>query len=115
MGFLRAGFPVACGVDHWAPALKTYRRNFRHEVVDLNLSDVQEARRRLMVHKPNIVIGGPPCQSFSSAGKRDKNDPRGDLVLAFTNIVRLLQPRFFVLENVPGFGPSAEKTVPLGA
>jgi len=49
------------------------------------------------------VVGGPPCQPFSTAGKRLAiNDPRGSLFTEFINVIRAIRPRFFVMENVKG-------------
>lgn len=54
------------------------------------------------------VVGGPPCQPFSTAGKRlGTNDPRGSLFMEFAHVVRTLRPRFFVMENVKGLLSSA--------
>ncbi len=49
------------------------------------------------------VVGGPPCQAFSTAGKRESmNDPRGSLFMEFAHVIRTIRPRFFVMENVKG-------------
>ena len=50
----------------------------------------------------DVVVGGPPCQGFSLFGKRDKNDPRNDLFLSYLKAVQALNPKYFVMENVPG-------------
>lgn len=50
----------------------------------------------------DVVFGGPPCQGFSTMGKRDIRDRRNRLVYRFADVVRELQPRYFVMENVPG-------------
>lgn len=50
----------------------------------------------------DVVCGGPPCQGYSLAGKRDVMDPRNSLVFEFTRLVREIQPKAFVMENVPG-------------
>ena len=47
-----------------------------------------------------MIIGGPPCQDFSSAGKRDENNGRGDLTLSFARIIAMVHPKWFVMENV---------------
>ena len=47
-----------------------------------------------------VLIGGPPCQDFSSAGKRDENNGRADLTIHFANIIALNKPKWFVMENV---------------
>lgn len=49
------------------------------------------------------VVGGPPCQSFSTAGRRESlNDPRGSLFMEFAHVIETIRPRFFVMENVKG-------------
>lgn len=57
----------------------------------------------LRVGEATLVTGGPPCQGFSTAGKRDPKDIRNTLVFEFLRVVREIQPKFFVMENVPGF------------
>jgi|LSQX01.1.fsa_nt_gb DNA (cytosine-5)-methyltransferase 1 len=52
--------------------------------------------------KIDLVSGGPPCQSFSLAGKREKNHKRNTLPLAFANFVNLVKPKLVILENVTG-------------
>jgi DNA (cytosine-5)-methyltransferase 1 len=50
----------------------------------------------------DAIFGGPPCQGFSTAGRRDVMDPRNSLVFEFTRLIRETQPKTFVMENVPG-------------
>ena len=57
----------------------------------------------LRVGEATAVTGGPPCQGFSTSGKRDPNDDRNDLVFHFLRVVREAMPKFFIMENVPGF------------
>jgi DNA (cytosine-5)-methyltransferase 1 len=53
--------------------------------------------------KVDLIAGGPPCQGFSNAGRRDKNDPRNKLTNQYMKVVKLISPRFLLLENVRGF------------
>ena len=53
-------------------------------------------------HKIDVVCGGPPCQSFSLAGKRKKFDKKDDLFSHYLEVIRVLQPKYFVMENVKG-------------
>jgi hypothetical protein len=55
----------------------------------------------LVAHRIDVVYGGPPCQGFSQIGPRDLDDPRNRLYEEFVRVIRLLQPRAFVMENVP--------------
>lgn len=57
----------------------------------------------LRVGEPYLLTGGPPCQGFSTAGKRAPYDVRNDLVMEYLRAVRETQPRYFAFENVPGF------------
>lgn len=50
----------------------------------------------------DLVVGGPPCQGFSTAGRRDPNDPRSQLVYDYLKVVNLVQPKFIIMENVKG-------------
>lgn len=53
--------------------------------------------------RPDLIVGGPPCQAFSTAGKRESfKDPRGNVFLYFVKIIRELEPTYFVIENVRG-------------
>jgi DNA (cytosine-5)-methyltransferase 1 len=57
----------------------------------------------MKVGEPFLLCGGPPCQPFSPAGKREGiNDPRGSLFMDFLRMVKGIRPRFFVMENVKG-------------
>ena len=52
--------------------------------------------------KIDVVCGGPPCQSFSLAGKRKKFDKKDDLFSHYLEVIKVLQPKYFVMENVKG-------------
>ena len=77
LGFARAGFTVEAAFDNWEAALAVYRNNFAHPAIQLDLSDIARAVGAVERFKPQMIIGGPPCQDFSSAGKRDENNARG--------------------------------------
>lgn len=98
LGFQNAGFDVVAAFDNWTPAVKTYKQNFNHPIHDIDLSTVRTDVIRQ--YKPDFIIGGPPCQDFSSAGKRDEALGRADLTLSFANLVEQILPRHFVMENV---------------
>lgn len=101
LGFQQAGFDVVCAVENWKPALDVYRSNFTdHDAVSLDLSNEYEALRLLDNYKPDIVIGGPPCQDFSSAGKRDESGGRASLTINYANVISNYLPPFFLMENV---------------
>lgn len=100
LGFARAGFTVEAAFDNWSAALAVYRNNFTHPAIQLDLSDTARAIVEVGRFEPQMIIGGPPCQDFSSAGKRDENNGRGDLTIDYARIVAGVRPEWFVMENV---------------
>jgi len=100
LGFQEAGFDVVAAYDKWAAALNVYRNNFNHVAGELDLSDVKASSIEIVRHDPDMIIGGPPCQDFSSAGKRDEEGGRGDLTVHFAKIISNVRPKWFVMENV---------------
>ena len=99
LGFQNAGFEITSAFDKWEPAVKVYRENFNHPIYDTDLGS-EEGLEFVKSLKPQMIIGGPPCQDFSSAGKRDETLGRADLTISFANIVSKTQPEWFVMENV---------------
>ncbi len=98
IGFRRAGFDLVCAVDSWSPAIATYRNNVdRNHVIDAFILP------EIDLPSATVVAGGPPCQGFSSAGRRHDDDERNSLVTVFAKIVARLRPKAFVFENVEGF------------
>jgi len=96
-GFTHAGFEVLFAADNNPAAVATYERNFSHSAHLLSLDegvDLPEA---------DVIVGGPPCQGFSSAGARSTTDPRNSLVGVFARIVARHRPKAFIFENVEGF------------
>ncbi len=101
LGFQQAGFDVVCAVENWQPALEIYRANFStHVAIPLDLSNEYDALRVLDEHQPDVLVGGPPCQDFSSAGKRDEGGGRASLTINYANVISNYKPAFFVMENV---------------
>ncbi|EFK54236.1 DNA (cytosine-5-)-methyltransferase [Corynebacterium genitalium ATCC 33030] len=104
LGFQAAGFDVLAGFDHWEPAIETYNSNFGHHAEMLDLANFDKSAGRLgefsALSEFPAIIGGPPCQDFSTAGKR-LEDANADLTSQFAALVGLFQPFFFVMENVP--------------
>lgn len=99
LGFLNAGFDIIAAADNWKPAIDVYRDNFEHPIYDLDLS-TEESKQFIIKFNPRMIIGGPPCQDFSSAGKRDDTLGRADLTLSYAEIISVVKPQFFVMENV---------------
>lgn len=105
LGFENAGFEVVAAIDMWADAIKTYNHNRVDKVGQvISVEDFNEFQLKelLSEHKITGVIGGPPCQGFSTVGQRDINDPRNKMYLEFYNTVKMADPDFFVIENVKG-------------
>lgn len=99
LGFQNAGFDIVAAIDNWPAAVENYQANFNHEVILMDLSQMDDFKLFKNYH-PDMIIGGPPCQDFSSAGKRNENLGRADLTLSFANIISQVKPTFFVMENV---------------
>ena len=98
LGFQNAGFNIVAAYDRWGAAVDIYRANFDHPVfkVDLYQDDVIKGIRDA---KPDIIIGGPPCQDFSIAGARLRGE-RANLTIRYANIIADIKPKWFVMENV---------------
>ena len=116
LGFMKAGFDVVAAFDNWKEAADIYRKNFDHPLHEEDLSDPNVVRSIKSYYSPEIIIGGPPCQDFSSAGHRNESLGRADLTYSFANIVRRIKPKFFVMENVDRIKksktyPEAEKII----
>ena len=100
LGFQNAGFEAVAAFDNWEPAIQVYRANFVHDTHKLDLSNWQESLSTLNSYQFDMIIGGPPCQDFSHAGKRNEDLGRADLTVSFAQIVADTKPQWFVMENV---------------
>jgi DNA (cytosine-5)-methyltransferase 1 len=91
--------PVAfADIDEFPSAVLEY-----HYPTVSNLGDVVDVEWEQYKEKVDLIVGGSPCQSFSQAGKRlGLDDPRGNLALHYLRVVRAVQPKWFIYENVPG-------------
>ena len=107
-GFLDAGYDVVLGIDFDDSALKTFENNHgsaKALKLDLfNLDNVECIVKEFnKKHKSlDVLVGGPPCQGFSLAGKREEDDKRNTLYKAMVKLAERMKPRAVVLENVPG-------------
>lgn len=105
LGFEQAGFEVVSAVDMWADAVKTYNHNREERVAEvISVEDYNVKELPAIIAHENItgIIGGPPCQGFSTVGKREVDDPRNKMYLEFYKAVKLADPEFFLIENVKG-------------
>ena len=100
LGFQNAGFEIVAAYDKWQAALSVYQKNFEHECKMLDLSNIEDCVAEIESKHPDMIIGGPPCQDFSSAGKRDEDNGRGDLTVNYAQIINRIRPKWFVMENV---------------
>jgi DNA (cytosine-5)-methyltransferase 1 len=103
-GFVEAGYDVVLGIDHWQDAIKTFEHNHKGSkglVADLFNETPKEISKKTGIKKADIIIGGPPCQGFSIAGKRIVDDERNKLYQSFVSFVEFYKPQIFLMENVP--------------
>lgn len=100
LGFQKAGIDMLASIDNWEKAVDVYKNNFSHNCYLHDLTDEKGAIEIINRYAPEMIIGGPPCQDFSSAGKRDESLGRADLTYHFANIVCSYKPKWFVMENV---------------
>lgn len=98
-GFELAGINVVAAVENWQPAIDCYEQNFNHPVYKQDLSDVDASVELIRDYRPDIIIGGPPCQDFSHAGKRIEA-ARASLTDSYASIIATILPKYFVMENV---------------
>lgn len=122
LGMDRAGFRCLAAIDFNPEAIATFRANFpalgkdRIRQEDLTLFRPADLVKIIGSEKPDVIVGGPPCQGFSTARQRDGanhgaerfiEDPRRQLYKEFLRYVEFFQPRVFVMENVLGIKSAA--------
>jgi DNA (cytosine-5)-methyltransferase 1 len=105
IGFKEAGFVLIGASDVWRESERTMNLNFPdipficQDVTTLTAEQILQSTKGV---KPDVIIGGPPCQGFSVMGDKNSADPRNSLFEAYVRIVDDLQPKAFVFENVKG-------------
>lgn len=107
-GLEMAGFESIFAVEIDKDAVATYRANNPSaEMFDANIADLKTeglaSRLGLKSGELELLVGGPPCQGFSTVGKKDSSDPRNQLFRHYFRIVDALRPKFVAFENVTGF------------
>lgn len=106
LGFIQNGFAVQTAVEFDSVIANTYKKN--HPEVDVIVDDIQNVDIKNIFHKDDadVIIGGPPCQGFSMAGARIRHgfidDPRNYLFKHYFNVVKVVKPKIFIMENVKG-------------
>ena len=114
-GLEQAGMRCLLGVDMNKHAMESFAQN--HKYADVHCGPIQELTKRrldeiLDGQTIHAVVGGPPCQGFSTVGIGNPKDERNELFLEFVRIVRLTRPYFIVMENVTGLvAKKNEKTL----
>jgi DNA (cytosine-5)-methyltransferase 1 len=102
-GFMDAGFDVVGFVEWWSPAVATFLQNHpRCRHIGRDITRIPDAALSLLKGKVEIIAGGPPCQGFSMCGRRKAEDPRNKLYREFLRFVRIIQPKYALIENVQG-------------
>lgn len=105
-GLVDAGLNVVAGIDIWDTAIESYNENFEHIACCADITKLHPAEFNKLYNKDNlsidILVGCPPCQSFSIAGRRDKNDPRNTLFMEYVKYLNYYNPKAFIMENVMG-------------
>lgn len=115
LGFKEAGVEIIAAYDNSDAAVETYNKNFGNrncQNVDLSSCNFKTIRKQLGILKGemDLIIGGPPCQGFTTAGNRFWDDPRNKLVQNYANALECFYPRWFVMENVEGILTTAKGT-----
>ena len=105
-GFLDAGYDIIVGVDNDNAALTTFKNNHPGAATlnaDLSKPETFEEILKIAGKRSiDVIIAGPPCQGFSLTGPRNFDDSRNKLYLAVFEMVKLYNPKGFIIENVPG-------------
>lgn len=100
LGFQNAGYEIVSAFDNWDEAISIYKKNFTHPIIKRDLSLTEDISDIESLH-PDMIIGGPPCQDYSSAGHRDETLGRANLTISYAEIVTKVRPELFLMENVP--------------
>lgn len=98
LGLKQAGLKVVGAFDNWDPAVAIYQANFKHPIFKKDLSS-EDACAAVKDLKPDLIAGGPPCQDYSIAGKRNLGK-RANLTIRFGEIVVATKPNWVLFENV---------------
>lgn len=105
-GLQDAGLNVVAGLDIWDKAIDSYKANLNHTAVcdDINKlpPELFEEKHMSGTKSIDLLVGGPPCQGFSIAGKRDIKDPRNSLFMEYVKYLNYFSPKAFIMENVMG-------------
>jgi DNA (cytosine-5)-methyltransferase 1 len=104
-GFRMAGFRIVAGLDNDKWSIQTFKENHKEAKIihkDIRKVSNEEIEKLAGMKSFDVIVGGPPCQGFSIAGRRDPKDPRNSLFMEFIRIVNYFKPEWIVMENVLG-------------
>ena len=102
IGAIKAGAQIVFANDMMKEACQTYRENLGDHIVQGDINSLMDKIEK--IDSPDLVIGGPPCQGFSVAGKMDASDKRSQLIWSYVKVVAITKPRAFIMENVKALG-----------
>lgn len=114
LGYHWAGFKELLAIDFDSHAVECFKRNFpdvpvwKRSVKEVTAEEILTFCN-LKAGELDVFDGSPPCQGFSTAGKRQVRDPRNDLFLDYVRLIEGLQPKVFVMENVTGMAKGKMK------
>ena len=108
VGFEKAGFEIIKAVEFDKEIAKSYKYNHKHTIMyDCDIATIAD-KKHFCKNETDVIIGGPPCQGFSMAGERIRSkkafiqDPRNYLFRHYLEVVKIVRPKVFLLENVKG-------------
>ena len=102
-GFMDAGYNPVFSVEMWEPAIDTHKMNYPSvKIIESDIRNISNGSLNKYCNKADVIVGGPPCQGFSTIGKRIVKDPRNELVFEFIRFVDTIKPKAFLMENVRG-------------
>lgn len=105
LGFISEGYKIIWAIDNTPNAVETYKANIGDHIICEDINNINAES----LPKADVVIGGPPCQSFSLAGNRNTEDARGQLVWKYIEIIEAIKPKAFLFENVTGLQSAKNK------
>jgi len=107
LGYKWAGYKELLAIDFDENAVETFKLNFpdipcwQKDIIKITGKEIMNFCN-IKENKLDLLDGSPPCQGFSTAGKRNLNDSRNDLFMEFVRLINELKPKVFVMENVSG-------------
>lgn len=116
LGFVQEGFHIDLANDHEAVCIETYKYNHpeipEDRVIQGDIRNIVNHLEKYIENDIDVVIGGPPCQGFSSANQqRVIDDPRNELYKYYIKAIEKIAPKIVIMENVRGMLPYAEQVV----